>query len=171
MNVEEKNAAEQITAANVPHAHERPRMTELERIRHSAAHVLATAILKIWPEAQFAAGPPVENGFYYDLELPHRISPEDVAQIEAEIRRRPRPTTPSSASPSAALKLWKWQALVSLVALVRGHPLPSSNSTSSSTFPRAKKSRSTATANSPISAPARMSCAPAISALSAHERR
>ena len=35
-------------------------MTELERIRHSAAHVLATAILKIWPEAQFAAGPPVE---------------------------------------------------------------------------------------------------------------
>jgi threonyl-tRNA synthetase len=61
-------------------------MTEIERLRHSTAHVLATAILRIWPEAQFAAGPPVENGFYYDLELPHRISPEDFAQIEAEMR-------------------------------------------------------------------------------------
>jgi threonyl-tRNA synthetase len=62
-------------------------MTELERTRHSAAHVLATAILKIWPEAQFAAGPPVENGFYYDLELSHRISPEDFARIEEEMKR------------------------------------------------------------------------------------
>jgi len=49
---------------------QREQMTELERLRHSASHVLATAILKIWPEAQFAAGPPVENGFYYDLDLP-----------------------------------------------------------------------------------------------------
>ncbi|MFZ4776091.1 MAG: threonine--tRNA ligase [Terrimicrobiaceae bacterium] len=62
-------------------------MTDLERIRHSCAHVLATAILKIWPEAQFAAGPPVENGFYYDVELPHRISPEDFARIEEEMKR------------------------------------------------------------------------------------
>ena len=62
-------------------------MTELERIRHSAAHVLATAILRIWPEAQFAAGPPVENGFYYDVELPHRISPEDFEKIEAEMKK------------------------------------------------------------------------------------
>ena len=62
-------------------------MTELERIRHSAAHVLATAILRIWPEAQFAAGPPVENGFYYDVELPHRITPEDFEKIEAEAKK------------------------------------------------------------------------------------
>jgi len=62
-------------------------MTDLERLRHSAAHVLATAILKIWPEAQFAAGPPVENGFYYDVELPHRISPEDFEKIEAEMKK------------------------------------------------------------------------------------
>lgn len=62
-------------------------MTELERIRHSCAHVLATAILKIWPEAQFAAGPPVETGFYYDVEIAHRISPEDFARIEEEMRR------------------------------------------------------------------------------------
>src|SRR6516162_9405896 len=66
---------------------ERAKMTGLERLRHSASHVLATAILKIWPEAQFAAGPPVENGFYYDVDLPHRISPEDFEKIEAEMKK------------------------------------------------------------------------------------
>ena len=62
-------------------------MTELETLRHSCAHVLAEAILRIWPEAQFAAGPPVEQGFYYDVDLPHRISPEDFAKIEAEMQK------------------------------------------------------------------------------------
>jgi threonyl-tRNA synthetase len=66
---------------------QRAQMTDLERLRHSASHVLATAILKIWPEAQFAAGPPVENGFYYDVDLPHRISPEDFEKIEAEMKK------------------------------------------------------------------------------------
>jgi threonyl-tRNA synthetase len=66
---------------------QRSQMTDIERLRHSAAHVLATAILKIWPDAQFAAGPPVENGFYYDLELDHRISPEDFDKIEAEMKK------------------------------------------------------------------------------------
>src|ERR1700722_305722 len=66
---------------------DRNRMTDLERIRHSAAHVLATAILRLWPEAQFAAGPPVENGFYYDVDLGHRISPEDFEKIEAEMKK------------------------------------------------------------------------------------
>src|SRR5438128_11944005 len=61
-------------------------MSDIERLRHSTAHVLATAILRIWPEAQFAAGPPVDNGFYYDLDLPHRISPEDFEKIEAEMK-------------------------------------------------------------------------------------
>src|SRR6267154_3735761 len=65
---------------------QRAQMTDLERLRHSASHVLATAILEIWPEAQFAAGPPVENGFYYDVDLPHRISPEDFEKIEAEMK-------------------------------------------------------------------------------------
>src|SRR5208283_1215586 len=65
----------------------RQQMTELERIRHSSAHVLATAILRIWPDAQFAAGPPVENGFYYDVELDHHISPGDFEKIEAEMKK------------------------------------------------------------------------------------
>ena len=62
-------------------------MTELETLRHSCAHVLAEAILRIWPEAQFAAGPPVEQGFYYDIDLPHRVTPEDFAKIEAEMQK------------------------------------------------------------------------------------
>jgi threonyl-tRNA synthetase len=66
---------------------DRSKMTELERIRHSCAHVMATAILRLWPDAQFAYGPPVENGFYYDLECAHRISPEDFEKIEAEMKR------------------------------------------------------------------------------------
>ncbi|HKW28930.1 MAG TPA: threonine--tRNA ligase [Verrucomicrobiae bacterium] len=66
---------------------DRAKMTELERIRHSAAHVMATAILRLWPDAQFAAGPPVENGFYYDVDLKHRISPEDFEKIEAEMKK------------------------------------------------------------------------------------
>ena len=66
---------------------DREKMTELERIRHSCAHVLATAILRLWPDAQFAAGPPVENGFYYDVELSHRISPEDFPKIEEEMKK------------------------------------------------------------------------------------
>ena len=65
----------------------RVRLSDLERLRHSCAHVMATAIAKLWPDAQFAAGPPVENGFYYDVDLPHRISPEDFPQIEEEMKK------------------------------------------------------------------------------------
>jgi threonyl-tRNA synthetase len=66
---------------------DRQRMSDLERLRHSCAHVMATAIAKLWPDAQFAAGPPVENGFYYDVQLEHRVSPEDFPKIEEEMKR------------------------------------------------------------------------------------
>src|SRR5437016_10884560 len=72
----------------------RAQMTDIERLRHSAAHILATAILKIWPEAQFAAGPPVENGFYYAVDLPHRISPEDFEKIETEMKKEIKANRP-----------------------------------------------------------------------------
>ena len=62
-------------------------MTELETLRHSCAHVLANAILKLWPEARFAAGPPTAAGFYYDVDLPHRITPEDFERLEKEMRK------------------------------------------------------------------------------------
>jgi len=66
---------------------ERQQMTDLERLRHSCAHVMATAILRIWPDAQFAYGPPIENGFYYDFEMKHRITPDDFEKIEAEMKK------------------------------------------------------------------------------------
>src|SRR6202140_3664954 len=66
---------------------QRAQMTDIERLRHSASHVLASAILKIGTEAHFGAGPPVENGFYYDVDLPHRISPDDFEKIEAEMKK------------------------------------------------------------------------------------
>src|SRR5580704_11786311 len=94
-----------------------PKMTDLERIRHSAAHVLATALLKIWPEAQFAAGPPVETGFYYDVDLPHRISPEDFERIEAEMKKEIKANHPfgrMEVSRDEALNLGKKGRLAAL---------------------------------------------------------
>ena len=92
-------------------------MTELETIRHSCAHVLAEAILRIWPEAQFAAGPPVEQGFYYDVDLPHRIAPEDFARIEAEmtkIIKDDQPFERSVVSRSQAIELGQAGKLAAL---------------------------------------------------------
>ena len=73
---------------------DRNKMTDLERLRHSCAHVMATAILRLWPDAQFAAGPPVENGFYYDVDLQHRITPEDFPAIEAEMKKEIKANRP-----------------------------------------------------------------------------
>ena len=92
-------------------------MNELETIRHSAAHVLATALLELWPEAQFAAGPPVEQGFYYDVELPHRISPDDFARIEekvAAIQKARQPFVRSEVSRAEAETLAKAGRLAAL---------------------------------------------------------
>lgn len=54
--------------------------------RHSLAHVMAEAVLHIIPEAQIAIGPPVDNGFYYDFELPRQLKEEDLALIEEEMK-------------------------------------------------------------------------------------
>ncbi len=66
---------------------QRAQMTDIERLRHSCAHIMATAILRIWPDAQFAYGPPIENGFYYDFQMKHRITPDDFEKIEAEMKK------------------------------------------------------------------------------------
>src|SRR5690349_17266072 len=58
----------------------------LYRMRHSAAHAMAEAVLEIFPEARFAIGPPIETGFYYDFELPRSLSPEDLDDIERRMR-------------------------------------------------------------------------------------
>src|SRR5688500_2415728 len=67
---------------------QRERMGELQRIRHSAAHIMAAAVLRIWPEARLDIGPPTDEGFYYDFDLEkHRFSPEDFPKIEEEMRK------------------------------------------------------------------------------------
>ncbi|MCS6802062.1 MAG: threonine--tRNA ligase [Chloroflexota bacterium] len=59
----------------------------LYRIRHSAAHVMAQAVLELFPEAQLAIGPPIEDGFYYDFLLPRPLTPDDLSEIESRMRR------------------------------------------------------------------------------------
>ena len=62
-------------------------MTPLEEIRHSCAHVMATAVLRLFPEAKLDIGPPTETGFYYDLDLDRQITGEDLEQIEEEMSK------------------------------------------------------------------------------------
>jgi threonyl-tRNA synthetase len=96
---------------------QRAQMSDIERLRHSTAHVLATAILKIWPEAQFAAGPPVDNGFYYDVDLAHRISTDDFDKIEAEMKKEIKANHPferMEVSREEALQLGKKGRLAAL---------------------------------------------------------
>src|SRR5580704_12409683 len=57
----------------------------LNAMRHSLAHIMATAIQELYPKAKFGVGPVVENGFYYDVDLPQTLGSEDLAKIEAKM--------------------------------------------------------------------------------------
>ncbi|HEU5015858.1 MAG TPA: threonine--tRNA ligase [Roseiflexaceae bacterium] len=57
------------------------------RLRHSSAHVMAQAVLEVFPDAKIAIGPPIENGFYYDFDLPRSLTPEDLEDVEERMRR------------------------------------------------------------------------------------
>lgn len=61
--------------------------SDLYRIRHSAAHVMAQAVVEMFPDAKYTIGPPVENGFYYDFDLPRSLVPEDLKVIEKRMRQ------------------------------------------------------------------------------------
>ncbi len=61
--------------------------SELYRIRHSSAHIMAQAVVEMFPEAKYTIGPPVENGFYYDFDLPRTLTPEDLGLIEKRMRQ------------------------------------------------------------------------------------
>jgi len=61
--------------------------SQLYKIRHSAAHIMAQAVVEMFPEAKYTIGPPVENGFYYDFELPEPISQDDLPKIEKRMRQ------------------------------------------------------------------------------------
>jgi len=62
-------------------------MTPLEELRHSASHILATAILRLFPDAKLDIGPPTDTGFYYDIDLDHKLTAEDLSRIEAEMKK------------------------------------------------------------------------------------
>ena len=61
--------------------------SQLYKIRHSAAHIMAQAVVEMFPEAKYTIGPPIENGFYYDFDLPRNLTPEDLQQIEKRMRQ------------------------------------------------------------------------------------
>jgi threonyl-tRNA synthetase len=62
-------------------------MSPLEELRHSASHVLATAVLRLFPDAKLDIGPPTDTGFYYDIDLDHKLTTEDLAKIEEEMKK------------------------------------------------------------------------------------
>jgi len=62
-------------------------MTPLEELRHSCSHVLATALLRVFPDAKLDIGPPTDTGFYYDVDLEHKLTTDDLAKLEAEMKK------------------------------------------------------------------------------------
>ena len=59
----------------------------LDKLRHSSAHVLAEAVIKLFPKAKLTIGPPIEDGFYYDFDVQNAFTPKDLKKIEQEMRR------------------------------------------------------------------------------------
>ena len=68
--------------------------SQLYKMRHSAAHVTAEAVLKLFPEGKLGIGPPTENGFYYDFDLPRPLTPDDLGAIEDHMRARAATASP-----------------------------------------------------------------------------
>ena len=68
------------------HSNEDYVKSELYRIRHSTAHIMAEAVLEMFPDAKIAIGPAIEDGFYYDFDLPRTLTPEDLEVIENRMR-------------------------------------------------------------------------------------
>ncbi|MBS5336850.1 MAG: TGS domain-containing protein, partial [Veillonella sp.] len=56
-------------------------------LRHTASHILAQAVKRLWPEAKLAIGPAIDKGFYYDIDMEHTLTPEDLTKIEKEMSR------------------------------------------------------------------------------------
>ena len=64
-----------------------PKSEKLPLLRHSIAHIMAEAVMNLFPGTKVAIGPAVENGFYYDFDLPTPITQDDLTRIEKEMRR------------------------------------------------------------------------------------
>src|SRR5687767_4179980 len=98
---------------------------QLHRLRHSAAHLLAHAVSELFPEARFAIGPPVKDGFYYDIAYSRPFTPEDLAKIEArmqEIVKLNLPIVRGQMSPSEAEAFFGGKGQNFKVELVHSFP-------------------------------------------------
>ena len=79
-------------------------------LRHTASHVMAQAVKRLWPEAKLAIGPAIDKGFYYDIDMEHTLTPEDLAKIEKEMSRIVKenlPITKSVMSRQEAIEFFK----------------------------------------------------------------
>ncbi len=88
------------------------RQKQLYAMRHTAAHVMAEAVMSLFPEAKLAIGPPIEDGFYYDFDLPRPLAPEDLREIERrmeEIARQDKPLVREELTREQARELFKDQ--------------------------------------------------------------
>src|SRR5829696_4139030 len=107
--------ASEVELDYAPHpyaADEESEEAYLARMRHSAAHLMAGAVLKLFPDAKLGIGPAIEDGFYYDFDLPRTLTPEDLEAIEvimAEDRRADHPYEYSVISRDEALALFRDQ--------------------------------------------------------------
>ena len=76
--------------ANLEHSDNSPNnssVSEIWKKRHTAAHVMAQAVLQMFPDARLAIGPPIDDGFYYDFELPRSLTPGDLSEIESRMKK------------------------------------------------------------------------------------
>ena len=69
-------------------------VSDIWKKRHTAAHVMAQAVLEMFPDAKLAIGPPIEDGFYYDFDLPRNLTPDDLKEIESRMKRLKRENHP-----------------------------------------------------------------------------
>jgi threonyl-tRNA synthetase len=89
-----------------------PKEERLSRMRHSAAHVLAEAMVELFPDAELGIGPPIDTGFYYDFRLPRSLSPDDLVWLEERMRKSVKGKhrfQMASLSKAEALEKWKDQ--------------------------------------------------------------
>ena len=74
-------------AVKMAEAIEEKAKENIEKMRHSASHIMAQAVQTLFPDAKFGIGPAIDDGFYYDFELPRTLTPEDLTAIEAEMKK------------------------------------------------------------------------------------
>ena len=120
------------------------RAYELARMRHSAAHLMAEAVLEIFPDARLGIGPAIEHGFYYDFDLPRPLTPDDLAEVERRMaanREKAEPFVREVVTREEALRIFSDNPYK--VELIEG-------------LRRTRSSRPTSRASSSISAAVRM---------------